>query len=212
HVVNWISTNLEPGNVFVDVGSHIGYYLGPGCRHIGVDGRAFFIEPSKEHFSFLLKNIKDNQFSMAIPLNLALSDHSGEIQFFPAKDSGRNSLKKNSVTNEPTYAIQALTLDDFMQSQSLDHIDLLQLDVEGAEALILKGSKHTLEKNRIETILCEWHPKQIREDFKHDPMAIIHLILQLGYTIFRLDTSGRISKFLPEHVDQYLHLILRKGS
>lgn len=50
HLVKWIPKNLQQGGTVVDIGSHIGYYLGPICKSIGISGKVFFVEPLPEHY------------------------------------------------------------------------------------------------------------------------------------------------------------------
>jgi FkbM family methyltransferase len=45
--------------------------------------------------------------------------------------------------------VNKTTLDDYCKTHSIDHIDLMKIDVEGAEALAYEGMQEILEKNRF---------------------------------------------------------------
>lgn len=210
HIVRWIARNLHQGETVVDVGSHIGYYLGPICRGVGPSGKAFFVEPLPEHYTLLQKNISANQFTWATSINLAISDQIGETIFYPAKDSGRNSLVQNSITNHEPITIMATTLDQLSSEKGVETIDLLQIDVEGAEVRVIQGASEFLKEHRIKMILCEWHPRQLKDEFQTDPIAFLAQINRYGYDAFRLDEqTGKEIAFNPEFVNTYQHLVFR---
>lgn len=210
HLIRWINQNLHPGMVTVDVGAHVGYYLGPVCKSVGREGRPIFIEPFPEHFGLLQQNMVANGFAWATVLNLALSDESGEILLYPAIDSGRNSLAKNGITDVTPIRVPAITLDELCKELSLSNIDLLQLDVEGAEVLVIQGANECFKKRRVKTILCEWHPRQICDDFETNPLDLINQITQAGFAAFFLDPqTGQELAFDSARVDNYQHLVFR---
>jgi FkbM family methyltransferase len=210
HVVRWITQNLPKGSTVVDIGSHIGYYLGPICRGVGPSGKAFFVEPLPEHYTLLQKNISANQFTWATSINLAISDQIGETIFYPAKDSGRNSLAQNSITNAEPIMIKAITLDQLSSEKSVETIDLLQIDVEGAEVLVVQGAAKSIKEHRIKAILCEWHPQQLKDEFQTTPMEFLAQINRYGYNAFRLDEkTGKELALNLDFVNTYQHLVFR---
>jgi len=210
HLVNWIIQNLKAGMTMVDIGAHIGYYLGPVCRSIGPNGKAIFIEPLPEHYMLLQKSIAINKFSWANSLNAAISNQSGDVVFYPAKDSGRNSLAKNAITDAQPIRVPAISLDQMCSDLGLATIDLLQMDIEGAEVLVVRGGSECLNEHRIKTILCEWHPQQLLNDFQTDPLEFLGQIAQHGFDVFRLDPqTGKEHAFNSGLIHAYQHLVFR---
>jgi FkbM family methyltransferase len=210
HVVNWIAQNLHQGETVVDVGSHIGYYLGPICRGVGPSGKAFFVEPFPEHYTMLQENISINKYYWAVSINMALSNQICETTFYPAIDSGRNSLAQNTITNAEPIKITTKTLDQLRNENDLASIDLLQIDVEGAEVLVIQGASECLMEHRIRMILIEWHPQQVKNEFQTDPVELLEKITRHGYNVFRLDShTGKELAFTPEFTNLYQHLVFR---
>lgn len=210
HVVGWIARNLRPGAVVVDVGSHIGYYLGPVCHAITPGGKAFFLEPLPEHYELLRANIGGNGFACATAINTAVSDQGGETVFYVAEDSGRNSLMHNTVTDAPPIKVQQTRLDQLCSRLDISVIDLLQIDVEGAEFLVARGARQLLKRGGVLAILCELHPAQLRNEFDADPMELVNYVAQFGYDVFQL--TPRAGEELPlrsDSLNAYQHLVFR---
>lgn len=97
---------------------------------------------------------------------LAISDHCGEVQFFPSAgdergDSGahdasgsiRRPKEHLSISPEITFGarvvVPTLTLDAFCTQHHIDAIDLLWMDVQGAEIDVIRGGKHALSRTRF---------------------------------------------------------------
>lgn len=141
-------------DTFFDVGANIGYYSILGCV-INPRLKAFAFEPSKGVMHYLQENIKLNELQARLtPEPIALSDSRGEIDFFVMKNlkfpninnlSGEHNIgtKEGRVTQKMT--VQSMTLDMYVKSNDIKHIDFIKLDTEGAEAMILRGSSKAIE-------------------------------------------------------------------
>lgn len=208
HIVQWLRNFLKPGMNVMDIGAHVGYYLGPICQSINPSGTCLFIEPYPEHYALLQENAQNSGYKDAILINASVSDTIGSATLFPAKDSGRNSLVRNPVTNEKPINVQATTIDDLCTKYDLQKIDLLQIDIEGAETLALQGAKKCLQTKTIRTILCEWHPKQMQIYFNVNPREFLESILDYGYEISCIDSVSKLPiGFNFKRVLEYQHLL-----
>jgi hypothetical protein len=67
----WDYLNLEEGDVFVDVGSHIGKYTIPAARLVGSSGLVISVEPHPENYAVLVENVMLNKLTNVITLNIA---------------------------------------------------------------------------------------------------------------------------------------------
>jgi hypothetical protein len=113
--------------------------------------------------------------------------------------------------------VPAVTLDSYAVAKGIDRIDLLKLDVEGAEMEALLGGANLLTQRRIRCILFEISLPMIR-GMNRDPMEIFHFFQVRGYAVYRLSADltlkiissyeGRIKEnfiampadFIPEHL------------
>jgi FkbM family methyltransferase len=174
--------NLNSG-VFIDVGAHIGKYsvmLGkkPGIKIIS-------IEPEKNNFSMLEKNIALNNIRSVTTINKGVYSTSGIIPFYVNdKGDGTHSALKQSDNNKPIF-IEVDTLDNLINDLNLqDEINLIKIDSEGTEKEILKGATQILEK-------C--HPLLVVEIWKGNEQnlnEIISFLKSYSYSIIQLDEDN----------------------
>lgn len=59
-----------------------------------------------------------------------------------------------------TLLVQSLRLETVIERLNLDHIDLVKIDVEGAEPQVISGMKSLIDHGRVSHIVMEWNPKQ----------------------------------------------------
>ncbi|KJD31531.1 hypothetical protein PK35_14065 [Tamlana nanhaiensis] len=150
---------------FLDIGSNIGYYSLLAAK-ANPTIKIFAFEPALGPKYFLNKNIILNNFNSSItPINLALSDSSGTIDFYEVKsikykylkydlagegNAGTKTTSRNFIKN----TVKATTLTNFTKNYNLDKIDLIKMDTEGTEISILKASKETIVKHQP-IVICE---------------------------------------------------------
>ena len=98
--------------------------------------------------------------------NVALSDRAGEAEFNSNQYTATNSLLNTAPEVESVWPggptdtkekirVQTTTLDRFCQEHSIEAIDLLKLDVQGAEPLVLKGGEHLIRSGKVRLVYTE---------------------------------------------------------
>jgi FkbM family methyltransferase len=113
-------------------------------------------EPLDEKFLRMVANIELNRASNIVPQRLALMDHPGSLKFIPTPN--KNSGVGRVTTEEwqgPHCRVEAVTLDDYCEQHGIDSVDLLKLDVEGAEYFVLQGATKLLASRKSPTIIFE---------------------------------------------------------
>lgn len=142
---SWLYKNLDRDCVFIDVGAHIGLYTIEVSR-ICHDGLVVALEPNPFIYIKLLRNIKINHCNNVIPLNIAAWDREEKLKLYLADVSGRDSV----IYKRPRYIeVRGMPLDKIVEdflSKRIDRIDVVKIDVEGAELHVLKGMKRVLKK------------------------------------------------------------------
>lgn len=124
---------------FLDIGANIGGYSLFLAAKAGPAARIIAIEPQPEVFGQLSYNIRLNPFGNVKAIEAAVADRNGELTLFlDPKNKGEASVKIVSADESRQVKVPARTLLDIAQSEGLDHIDAIKLDVEGAEDIILK--------------------------------------------------------------------------
>ena len=191
HVTGWLQQILRPGQVFVDVGANVGYFTLLAGSLVGPGGRVVAVEAHPRLAELLQRNVIINglhgyvttwqraAWSESTDLKLHMREN------FASNSSvgsiGADALARLGDTEE-IVEVHAVRLDDLLSDVA--HIDVLKVDVEGAEVQVFTGLARTLTANPQITIMFEWSPAQI-EDVGDDPGALVDLLTAHGFT-FRL--------------------------
>lgn len=183
---------LKPGMCFVDVGANEGFYTIYAARKIGAQGRVFSIEPSPREQSWLEQNISTNQLSNVQLIPLALADNQGNdiLKLADAEHNGQNTLGNfgyKGVTCSERVEVELTTLDLLRRSGGIPKIDVIKIDVEGAEYKVLKGANQTIKKDRP-VILIELFDDALRLQ-NASVSLILSYLRELQYSFFEFDHS-----------------------
>lgn len=176
------------GNVVVDVGAHIGLFTLKIALQVGEKGRVIAVEPEKKNYAFLTENIRINRYRNVTPVDLALSDFEGKARFFLKARSVSHSLfGKTFVTPIiGSTEVDVTTLDKMLEKLAVNRVDLLKINVEGAELNVLKGGEHLLSEGRISNIVLATHPPR-----KKEAEEISEYLRSMGYTTTTV-SSGKV--------------------
>jgi FkbM family methyltransferase len=151
-------------NIFYDIGANIGYYS-LLAKMVNPSVRIVSFEPASGPLFYLRENIRINNFDNIKVESLALSDKSGEIDFYEIKNAkytylehclagegniGSLTTGRNFVVNK----VKTMTLDEYVKSGNEGPIDLIKMDTEGTENMILEKSDFILGEMKP-VIICE---------------------------------------------------------
>jgi FkbM family methyltransferase len=149
-----VSQICQPRKIFIDVGAHIGSVLASVMTH-DPSISVIAVEPVPQKAHSLAK-----RFPGAEVHECALGDRTGEVNFFiDTLLSGYSSLlspRQSGATHAREIRVSMRKLDDLTQS---DQVDVIKIDVEGAEVGVLKGGELLVTKCRP-TILFESGPQE----------------------------------------------------
>jgi FkbM family methyltransferase len=198
--VRVVAEHLSPSATFVDVGAHIGYYSLKAASLVGPHGHILSVEPNPQTLPKLRGNIAASDASAVSVWPVACAASESTLQFYAAPESntGESSLSRENASQEGTaavsYSVPARPLDAIVKEAKLDRVDVIKIDVEGAEFEVLKGASQTL---------ALYHPVLIIELVDHQLKAmgtsvaeVTQFLISHGYTPGRrLDTAN--IEFLP---------------
>ncbi len=143
--------DVQNGFRVLDVGAYVGVYTLKMAKRVGCQGRVISVEPEGENFRFLLKNIEINGCDNVVPVRAALSDFEGNGSLYlSASGSGEHSMlpKSHKKVSVPVH-----TVDGLMKKLGVGSLDVMKVDVEGAEMGVLKGSSQMLREHRIDSVV-----------------------------------------------------------
>jgi len=150
HVLN----TLKKDDVFVDVGAGLGDYSLLAASKI-TTGKIYSFEPHPEAFKLLSENMQLNNLEKILkPYNSAVTNKNGVVRFV-AHEVSELSRISSRANDESTISVSATTLDTFCEQNTINNIDVLKVDVEGAERSVFLGAKNMLKQGRIKQIIFE---------------------------------------------------------
>jgi FkbM family methyltransferase len=149
---------LKPGMTFVDIGSNKGDFALLAAKVMEDRGRVLAFEPVPDNLHWLRKSVALNGYESVEIVEIALSDANGRVPIYLGPWSGWHSLLPVASESGETIEVTARTLDSFMAEQEDPRVDVIKIDVEGAEMQVLHGAARTLAEARPLTVFVECHP------------------------------------------------------
>jgi FkbM family methyltransferase len=162
-----LARRLGEGSVFVDVGANHGYFTVLAAALVGSTGRVVAFEPNPAVFEQLRTHVRLNDFGARVAtVQAALGDvPQDDASLFVSTDphnSGLSSLvatpthiRSGSLSHDRTVSVRVDTFDRWFQSSALPRIDLVKIDVEGAEDGVAAGMADTLASGKVGALICE---------------------------------------------------------
>lgn len=142
---------IRPGDTFVDAGANMGFYSLLAATALKGKGRVVSFEPDPRNIPILRSNVKLNCLDDLIRIEpKALSDRECELDFWGApENTWGGSLVELPGAQSRQYRVSATTLDRYGVSANLERVDIIKIDVEGAEPLALQGMREALRTARL---------------------------------------------------------------
>jgi len=189
---------LKPGMTVVDVGANVGHITLICARRVRPNGAVHCFEPVLETFALLLPNIRENGLESVVRANrLAVAAKTGELvrmDCFPAHSGlNRLSLQRETEAAEgwslSAAEVRTVALDDYVRESAISRIDLLKIDVEGAEMLVVSGASQVLERYKP-ALLCEFNdPALVR--LGSSSRDLWDALVRFRYTFWRYNHRAR---------------------
>jgi FkbM family methyltransferase len=197
---------IRKGDVVLDIGANIGYYTLIAARKIGAEGRVYAFEPEPANFELLKKNVKLNNYRNVVLENKAVSNKNGTSKLYihPTSTGGHSLTQKSDVQIQ----VETVTVDSYFEK--MERIDLVKMDIEGAETLVIQGMSDVLRKNKQLKIIMEFDLKTVR----HAGFTLRQLTEPLfnhGFRAYVIESGEKIdtiSSLKDRFEDRDLHLNL----
>lgn len=141
HMMRWLETRLREGDVFVDVGAHIGFLSVYGSKLVGKTGRVVSIEASPELHRQVLVHSSISECDNIRAVNAAVSDSHEALTFIlvSSQNLGANSIVPWEGPVESTFVTEARTLPELLTQDEIARARVLKIDVEGTEGRVIRG-------------------------------------------------------------------------
>ena len=148
---------LGRGMTAVDVGANWGYFTLAAAHWVGASGRVIAFEPEPRLFAMLESNVARNGLRQVAARRMAVAATRGRVRL-AAYDEREGNWGTSHVSTDGALACDAVALDDQLDAERVATVDLVKIDVEGAEEDVLSGMRRGLESQRYRYVLLECHP------------------------------------------------------
>lgn len=214
-----------PGMTMLDIGAHVGYYSHRYAKRVGKNGRVLAFEPHPRTFAILQNNVA--RLPQVTAVQLALAEHEGTAELHDYLimsasgslhyDESMAALQKAQTHDTDiaprigqTFAAQTFTvrttpIDDFLALQGIRQVDLVKMDIEGAEIGALRGMRQTIANSPNLKLIMEYNPQALQA-FGHDPAAALQEVQSFGFAkVEAIELDGRLTDLT--HEPDYLHTL-----
>jgi len=183
-----LANGLSEGSVMLDVGAHIGWDTLKASVKVGPTGKVISFEPNPRTLEILRGNIAASKATNVIVEAIACTDKEQTLTLYDSTsegNSGASSLSLSTADEKglgtlPSYTVRGRPIDDVVRELGLTRLDVIKMDIEGAETMAIRGARETLLRfhPRIVTEVDDDHLKNLGSSVKE----LTALMEELGYT------------------------------
>ncbi len=192
---------VEPGMIALDVGAHVGYYTRLLSRLTGARGRVIAFEPHPRTQQVLRHNTR--ALANTTPLQVAVAEAAGSAELYDylmmsasgslhydeslahlqraRMGAGDVAPRGQEAFEMQRFQVETATIDACLAELGIDRVDMVKMDIEGAELGALRGMRDTITASPAMTLVMEYNPAALKA-FGHDPAAALEEALGMGFS------------------------------
>lgn len=200
-LVNALHPYIRPGAYCLDVGANVGYFALDFAMHVGPTGRVVALEANPALAAGIQTLADINRYPHLQVVSQAAYHTSGyTMTFYISRYEGKSSLSADLVTERiHDITVTTVALDDFITEQGWQRLDVIKLDIEGADLDALMGATNSIRR----------FLPVIAFEYKHgaDPQRqhqVKDLLDELAYNLEVITLKGRRYAFdwtVPDALD-----------
>jgi len=175
---------VSPGMVCWDVGANVGFYTLLFAELVGPQGKVFAFEPFPRNVELLRRHVSMNRYQNVRVLAGALGDFDGYTKFDPGPGASMGHIAR-----EGSMQVACHKADTLLVAGEVEAPDVIKIDVEGAEADVLRGARRAMERHPV--IFLATHGEKVHRD-------CLDLLTASGYPARAVDGGP------PEGTDEIL--------
>jgi FkbM family methyltransferase len=175
---------LQPGDFVLDVGAHVGVHALTAARRLrelGGRGRVIAFEPTPDSSAAIRAAAARNGLAVEV-VQSALGEADGgiELRGDPRYDTRDAGVRSQFGEGEVVARAPVTTFDAWADDAGLERLDVVKLDIEGAEILALRGMRGSLRRLKPRVLAIEVKDV-VMERGPGDEAALHALLVECGY-------------------------------
>lgn len=203
---------LDTHSVFIDAGANQGEFSIAAAR-IVQQGKVIAFEPVSEYRERLIENIRLNGFGNVQVITAALGEKEGSLPIYDrqekftdgTRNEGLPTLFASESRHHAREVVQVRRLDDVLRELGIPRVDVIKLDIEGAEWIALRGAVNTLASCRP-TLILEIGRETCRAA-GYEPEALVEWLTSLNYRIEKVIEGGKTLPINPALLDDFQNIV-----
>lgn len=206
---HYFKTIIRPEDVCFDIGGNVGFFsmLMAKCAS---RGKVHVFEPIPLNAALIGANAALNHFGNLQINNVAVGSEKGSLPFSVSVDSAYSSLHPTDrIAEENTITVPVVTIDGYIAEQGIARVDIMKVDVEGAEDMVIRGAERLLSDpaRRPRSVLLELFDINLKP-FDSNVLAVVARMVEFGYAAKVLTPGGTdLVPFTPDMANQYYNVI-----
>jgi FkbM family methyltransferase len=205
NVTGAFTAAVEPGDVVLDVGAHIGYYTVLAASLVGRQGHVYAFEPSPTNYGHLQTNVELNAFDNVTTHQLAVGEQPGRAVLYEStgQNSGLATLHAE-LAGKSGVPIREVTVDvapvtSVVPDADLRRVRVIKIDVEWHELEVLRSLEVVFEAAERIAVFVEWTPHKSAPEASDQ---FRELCESHGFAMYGLGSGHSLERLFPDGIDE----------
>jgi len=155
-LLHYFANQYQPkkGDVVIDLGAGLGEEMIVLAGWVGDRGKVYSIEATPRIAQALVFAKEANHLRNVSVINVAINNKSETVEISDEAGYVGNTIQAVIQNKINLFEVRGLTLDDFFQEHGIKHVDLLKVNIEGAEQFMIMGMDNAVSKIKNIAISC----------------------------------------------------------
>ncbi|NLN31582.1 MAG: FkbM family methyltransferase [Bacteroidales bacterium] len=149
--------HFRPGNIFLDIGAHFGYYSSIAATVSEGEGWIYSLEPRPMNIEFFKRHIEINHFTNVTLIEAAAGEYDGFVQF-----DNRHGSATGFVCGDGNLKVEQVSVAGLIKRGVLPFPDFIKIDVEGGEMKVLADLEEFISVKQPKMLVAT-HGKECRD-------------------------------------------------
>lgn len=204
----YLRKTITPNAVCIDIGANVGYFSMLMAK-TAAQGKVYAFDPIPLNSALLRASAELNGIENIEIIESAVGGSDGEVSLSQSTDSAYSSIRDTERKPvERIIRVPMTTLDTFVDNRRIKCVDVLKIDVEGAEGLVLDGARKLLSDAalRPRVILMELFDRNLRP-YDTCALTIIDTMWSFGYTPFFITNGAELTEFRVDRLEEFHNVL-----